>query len=93
MWNTVRQLVPEAMSHAWGFVVRSTCLDGAVLRLNSIPAVLACHDCGTSDELGPELGFDCHSCGSTRTHLTSGEEFTLTAIDVSDARGDTKGEL
>lgn len=89
----LRQVVPEAMSHAWGFVVRSTFLDGAVLHLNSIPAVLACQDCGTADKLGPELGFDCHSCGSARTHLTSGEEFTLTAIDVSDACGDTKGTL
>lgn len=89
----LRQVVPEAMSHAWGFVVRGTRLDGAVLHLNSIPAVLACQDCGTADKLGPELGFDCHSCGSARTHLTSGEEFTLTAIDVSDARGDTKGTL
>jgi hydrogenase nickel incorporation protein HypA/HybF len=87
----LRQVVPEAMLHAWTFVVRNTPLAGAELELNSIAAVLACDDCGAAAELGPELGFACHSCGSARTHLTSGEEFTLTAIDVSEI-GATKGE-
>jgi hydrogenase nickel incorporation protein HypA/HybF len=88
----LRQVVPEAMLHAWGFVVRSTPLEGAALNLTSIPAVLVCEDCQVGAELGPELGFTCHSCGSARTHLSSGEEFTLTAIDVSDSAGATKGE-
>lgn len=88
----LRQVVPEAMMHAWGFVVRNTALDGAVLNLSSIPAVLVCEECKACAELGPELGFDCHSCGSARTHLSSGEEFILTAIDVSDSAGATKGE-
>lgn len=93
----LRQVVPEAMIHAWGFVVRGTVLDGAALRLNSIPAVLACTDCGASAQLGPELGFACHTCGSSNTHLVSGEEFTLTAIDVvadvEATKGDPDGSL
>lgn len=87
----LRQVVPEAMSHAWVFVVRDTFLDGAELHLTSVPAVLACDACGVSDALGPELGFSCHTCGSDRTHLISGEEFTLTAIDVSELIGEQKG--
>jgi hydrogenase nickel insertion protein HypA len=87
----LRQVVPEAMAHAWVFVVRNTTLDGAELRLNSIPAVLACSDCGHEAELGPELGFACHRCGSAGTHLVSGEEFTLTAIDVASGLVPTKG--
>jgi len=89
----LRQVVPAAMIHAWGFVVHNTPLAGAELEINSMPAVLACDECGSSVELGPELGFTCQSCGSARTHLTSGEEFTLTAIDVSDSAGATKGDL
>jgi hydrogenase nickel insertion protein HypA len=87
----LRQVVPEAMLHAWTFVVRDTALAGAELHVTSIPAVLACHDCAARSELGPELGFDCHTCGSSHTQLVSGEEFTLTAIDVSEV-GATKGE-
>lgn len=81
--GALRQVVPDALAFAWTFVVRGTSLDGAELHLNPIPAVLACR-CGTRTELGPELGFTCPACGSTDTHLASGEEFTLTAIDVAE---------
>jgi len=81
----LRQVVPEAMAHAWVFVVRNTALDGAELQLNPIS------DCDHEAELGPELGFACHSCGSANTRLVSGEEFTLTAIDVASGPVATKG--
>ena len=82
--GALRQVVPEALAFAWTFVVRGTALDGAELHLNPIPAVLACERCGARTELGPELGFTCPACGAGDTHLASGEEFTLTAIDVAD---------
>ncbi len=88
----LRQVVPDALSFAWTFVVRGTALDGAVLHLNAIPAVIRCDSCGTRTELGPELGFNCPACGSADTRLVSGEEFTLTAIDVADPVGATRGE-
>ena len=85
--GALRQVVPEALSFAWTFVVRGTVLDSAELHLNPIAAVLACDACGTRTELGRELGFGCPECGSAHTHVASGEEFTLTAIDVADAVG------
>lgn len=90
--GALRQVVPDALSFAWTFVVRGTALDGAELHLNAIPAVLECDACGRRAELGPELGFSCPSCRSPETHLASGEEFTLTAIDVADPVGATRGE-
>lgn len=80
----LRQVVPEALQHAWGFVVRGTPLEHARLHLEPVPAVLRCSDCGAERRLGPELGFDCRGCGSDRTRLVSGEEFVLTAVDVRD---------
>lgn len=88
----LRQVVPEALAHAWVFVVKGTGLEGARLEVNHIPAVLICDECAYQVELGPELGFACQRCGSQNTHLSSGEEFTLTAIDVSESLGVTKGE-
>lgn len=82
--GALRQVVPEALEYAWTFVVRGTPLANATLQLHQVPAVLACEDCGRSTQLGPELGFTCPTCGSARTHLTSGEEFVLTAVDVHD---------
>ena len=84
----LRQVVPEALEHAWTFVVRGTPLAGARLELHSEPAVVACEDCGHEARLGRQLGFDCAACGSARTHLTSGEEFVLTAVDVHDPPDD-----
>lgn len=82
--GALRQVIPEALDSAWTFVVRGTALAGAALHTRAVPAVLACDDCGATTKLGPELGFRCPSCGSAATHLVSGEEFTLTAIDVAD---------
>lgn len=89
----LRQVVPDALTHAWTFVVRDTTLDGATLRITSIPAVITCDDCAATTELGPELGFDCRACGSSHTRVTGGEEFTLTAIDICDPPRATKGEF
>lgn len=80
----VRQVVPEAMQHAWGFVVRGTTLGDAELLLRIVPAVLACEDCGARRQLDRRYGFTCEDCGSARTRLVSGEEFVLTAVDVVD---------
>ncbi len=90
--GALRQVVPDAMSFAWTFVVRGTALDDAELHLNAIPAVLQCDSCGERAELGPDLGFTCPGCCSADTHLASGEEFTLTAIDVADPVSATRGD-
>jgi len=81
----LRQVVPDAMTRAWTFVVRGTALDGTHLELHQVPAVVTCDDCGQDTRLGRQLGFDCPACGSSRTHTRSGEEFVLTAVDVHDA--------
>lgn len=91
--GALRQVVPEALQHAWGFVVRGTALDRAQLRLSLLPAVLACQECGARSTLGPELGFDCRGCGSPATTVVSGEEFRLVAIDVDTAKGADDGAL
>lgn len=90
----LRQVVPDALTHAWGFVVRDTALAGAELQLRRVPAVIECAACATRRTLGPELGFDCRACGSPDTRVISGEEFVLTAIEVeNDERGTENGTL
>ncbi|MCL2850455.1 MAG: hydrogenase maturation nickel metallochaperone HypA, partial [Micrococcales bacterium] len=84
----LRQVVPQALEHAWTFVVRGTRLDGARLELCQVPATVTCDSCGHQARLGPALGFSCTACGSTCTHVSSGEEFVLTAVDVTDLPDD-----
>lgn len=81
--GALRQVVPDAMTFAWGFVVRGTTLDGCRLDMRELPAVIRCEVCGADARLGPELGFDCRSCGSADTVVVSGEQFLLRAIDVA----------
>lgn len=80
--GALRQVVPDALTHAWGFVVLGTPLADAELVVDLRPAQLACDDCAAVTTLGPELGFRCARCDSSATRVVSGEEFTLTAIDV-----------
>lgn len=83
--GALRQVVPEAMTHAWTFVVRGTDLQGATLRLRLVPAQVTCLACGHTAALGPQLGFACGSCGSEDTRVTDGEQFVLVAVDVHEA--------
>ncbi len=80
--GALRQVVPEAMHSAWGFVVAGTVLDGAELEITATPAVLECTDCQAKSVLKEELGFHCRSCGSMATKVISGEEFRVLSIDV-----------
>lgn len=82
--GALRQVVPATLRHAWRLVVRGTPLAGSALRVELVPAVLRCDDCGAERRLGRALGFGCAACGSGRTRLTSGEELVLAAVDVHD---------
>jgi hydrogenase nickel incorporation protein HypA/HybF len=84
--GALRQVVPATLRHAWRLVVRGTPLAGAALRVELVPAVLRCDDCGAERRLGRALGFACPACGSDRTRLTAGEELVLAAVDVRDPR-------
>lgn len=89
--GALRQVVPEALEHAWVFTVRGTPLGAAELDLDLLPAVLTCDECGSDTTLGPELGFGCAACGSAATRVISGEQFTLTAIDIDIEKGTCDG--
>lgn len=81
----LRQVVPDALHHAWTFTVRTTELDGAALVIDEVPVRLHCLDCDQTSEPGERLGFDCLHCQSPRTRVVAGEEFLVTSIDVDEA--------
>lgn len=78
----LRQVVPESLVNAWGFVVAGTELEGSELRVTPVPARLHCDLCGGERFMDGELGFDCRECGGPRSRVISGEEFRVTAIDL-----------
>lgn len=81
--GVLRQVVPDALDFAWGCMSRqSTHLAGAKLRINLVSAVITCQDCGADTPIDDSLIFACAACNSTRYLVKTGEEFTLTAMDV-----------
>lgn len=80
----LRQVVPEALEHAWSATVNRTPLALARLVVTPVPAVVRCADCHAETMLTGDLSFACRPCGSRATRVVRGEEFRVTAIDVDD---------
>ncbi len=79
-----RQVVPSTLVHCWELQTSGTDLEGAVLDITSVPAVVECRACGTLTELALPV-FRCRGCDSTDVALVSGEEFMIDSIDVTPA--------
>jgi hydrogenase nickel incorporation protein HypA/HybF len=80
----LRQVVPSALAFAFELVAQGTCVEGAELVMEEIPAAGRCRGCGTESELD---GFPllCPSCGSWDLELLRGEELLVDALELEDA--------
>ena len=85
----LRQVVPSALAFAFELVAQGTCVEGAELKMEEIPAAGRCRGCGTESELD---GFPllCPSCGSWDLELLRGEELLVDALELENAT--TNGE-
>ncbi len=80
----LRQVVPSALAFAFELVAQGTCVEGAELVMEEIPAGGRCRGCGTESELD---GFPllCPRCGSWDLELLRGEELLVDALELEDA--------
>jgi hydrogenase nickel incorporation protein HypA/HybF len=76
----LRQVVPDTLRFSWEVVVTGTALEGSVLQVRDIPAVIDCRSCGSSTTLAVPV-FRC-ACGSTDVTVVAGEELQLTSLDL-----------
>jgi hydrogenase nickel incorporation protein HypA/HybF len=81
--GALRQVVPAALEFAFELTVQGSALEGAQLRMESIPAVGRCSDCGHISELD-SFPFACAECGSVDLELIGGEELLVESIDIDD---------
>lgn len=81
----LRQVVPETLEFCWQMVSAETGLEGSVLQIEHVPAVLHCRACGAQHAMGDEVAFACRSCGGLDVEAVSGEEFVVTALDLQAA--------
>ncbi len=79
----LRQVVPDTLAFCWEIQTRGGPLDGCVLDLEHVPAVIVCRACGESTELTQPI-LVCGSCNTGDVELVSGEEFLIESIDVAE---------
>jgi hydrogenase nickel incorporation protein HypA/HybF len=87
----LRQVIPDTLRYSWEIVVSGTPLDGSVLEINHIPAVIACRACGTSTAIDVPV-FRC-PCGSTEVEVTSGRELLVRSLVLADVVPAAPGAL
>lgn len=70
---------PESMAQAFGLVAEGTEAAGATVDLVTVPATLACRDCGFSTETADLLAV-CPRCDGADVNLTGGDEMVLESV-------------
>jgi len=85
----LRQVVPSALAFAFELVAQGTCVEGADLVMEEIPAAGRCRGCGTESELD-SFPLLCPRCGSWDLELHRGEELLVEALELENAT--TNGE-
>lgn len=78
----VSGVVEEYLQDCWKWAAaRSAMLDGAQLKVRTIPARTVCEACG---EVYPtvQYGRQCPACKSKQTHLVQGNEMMIQEIEV-----------
>jgi hydrogenase nickel incorporation protein HypA/HybF len=76
----LRQVVPDTLRYSWDVVVTDTFLEGSVLDIREVPAVIECRDCGGRTQLRTPV-FRC-PCGSVQVSVVSGQELRIMSLDL-----------
>jgi len=78
----VSTIIPDYLTDCWRWAAdREDLLRGCELKINTIPAVTYCEDCG-EEYATVENGKKCPHCGSDRTYLLRGNEVEIKEIIV-----------
>jgi hydrogenase nickel incorporation protein HypA/HybF len=74
----------ESMAQAFSFVAEGTEAAGAAVKLITVPAAIACRDCGLSAETTDVLAV-CPRCAGEDVEITGGDEMTLESVTYEPA--------
>ena len=78
----VSTVIPEYLTDCWRWAAdKEELLRGAELKVNVLPAVSHCDDCG-KDFATVENGKTCPHCGGANTWLLHGNEVEIKEIEV-----------
>ena len=86
----LRQVVPGALEFAFELTAKGTCVDGAELRIQQVPAAGRCRACGAESALE---GFPlmCAACDALDIEVTAGEELLVDLLELEETMTTTGG--
>ena len=70
---------PEALRFSFPIASEGTAAEGAELHIDSVPFKLTCKECGSSVV---SESMHCPACGSMEIAVESGQELTVSSIDL-----------
>jgi hydrogenase nickel incorporation protein HypA/HybF len=76
-------VVPASLRFCFEIVTQGTPLDGAELKIEEIPVVASCRECGLQWTI-TESVFTCARCRSGNIVVISGRELDISSIEVTD---------
>lgn len=79
----LRQVVPDALTFAFGLLTDGTELEGAELVIEPVPARGRCRACDALSAL-PDFPLRCARCGGLDLELVAGEELLVDALVLSE---------
>jgi hydrogenase nickel incorporation protein HypA/HybF len=79
----LRQVVPDALAFAFDLVAAGTAVEGAELRIETVPVRVACTRCGEESRV-PGFPFRCPRCESTEIEVVAGEELSVEALELEE---------
>jgi hydrogenase nickel incorporation protein HypA/HybF len=81
--GALRQVVPGALAFAFALLTEDTTLEGAVLQVRTVPAVVRCRACGAASE---QDGFplSCRACDGADVEVTAGAELLVEELEVEE---------
>ena len=86
----LRQVVPGALEFAFELTARGTCVDGAELRIEQVPAAGHCRACGAESVL-QDFPLTCAACGGLDVEVTAGEELLVDSLELEETMTTTGG--
>jgi hydrogenase nickel incorporation protein HypA/HybF len=86
----IRQVVPSALEFAFELSTKETCLEGAALRIEEVPAAGRCRAC-RAESVFEQFPLACSACGGLDVEITAGEELLLDSLELEETMTTTGG--
>jgi hydrogenase nickel incorporation protein HypA/HybF len=74
-------VVPQALEFCFAQACADTVAQGAVLGIDTVPALARCGGCGRDWPVGMPPDLTCPGCGEAAAHLISGRELEIVAVE------------